>query len=377
MKRITIVFPAGLICLSLLVVASSCGGEDNPFDVKSELVTDAKRPVALAFAPDGRLFYAEEHTGNIRIIDADGELLEEPFINIDVLVYLEWALTGLALDPDFEANHYVYTFFTDPTNREGDIGRPVVMRFTDQNSRGVKPRVIVGDLPEVGPGHHFNANGSIHFGLDGFLYMTLGDYDLGFSQDLSIPQGKILRVNKEDGTAAPTNPFVGQSDVDPRTFAYGFHEAFDFAIHPQTGRIYGSDNTPVTCEELNIIEAGANYEWPDVGNFPFSNCDAGTGTKGIHFFVQEGMEPEHFLSQVVVSGLEFVSGDIYPLLGDSLLACEWKTKLMRRLVLSGPELDRVTADDVVVKDCDMDIAVSPEGIIYYSNERQILRLVPK
>ena len=88
------------------------------------------------------------------------------------------------------------------------------------------------------------------------------------------------------------------------------------------------------------------------------------------------MQPGDFLSFVVVSGLEFVSGDIYPLLGDSLLVCESQTKLMRRLVLSGANFDQVTEDDVVLNGCDMDIATSPDGIVYYSNETEIRRLVP-
>jgi len=89
------------------------------------------------------------------------------------------------------------------------------------------------------------------------------------------------------------------------------------------------------------------------------------------------MQPGDFLSFVVVSGLEFASGDVYPLLGDSLLVCESETSLMRRLVLSEANFDQVTEDDVVVEDCDMDIATSPDSIVYYSNETEIRRLVPQ
>ncbi len=63
-------------------------------------------------------------------------------------------------------------------------------------------------------------------------------------------------------------------------------------------------------------------------------------------------------------------------MGDSLLVCESETNYMRRLLLSGTDLDQVTDDDVVVKDCDMDIAISPDGIAYYSNEQEIRRLIP-
>ncbi len=210
------------------------------------------------------------------------------------------------------------------------------------------------------------------------MYLSLGDYDTPqLVQDLSAPEGKMLRVDKEDGSPAVDNPFADDPEADPRIFAYGFREAFDFAFHPETGQVYGSDNTPVNCEGLNLVVSGANFGWPDIGDFPFPDCQAGRDTTAIYLFAKEGMQPNDFLSFVVVSGLEFVSGDIYPLLGDALLACESETKLMRRLVLSGTNFDQVSEDDVILKDCDLDIAISPDGFVYYSNENEIRRLVPE
>jgi glucose/arabinose dehydrogenase len=378
-KRRLLILIFAIAFLPLLFLTTACDGGANPFGVKSELVTEADNPAALAFAPDGRLFYTEQLTGNIRVVTAEGELLEEPFAQVEVAQYIEWGLTGLAADPDFETNHYLYAFFTEPVDPNTPVARPVVVRFTDRIDRGLDPEVIIDDLAETLPAAPgFNANGKIHFGPDGFLYISLGDYDTPqLAQDLSIPVGKLLRVDKEEGSPAPQNPLIDDPKADPRIFAYGFREPFDFAFQPETGAIYGTDNTTVSCEELNLIEAGANYGWPDVGEFPYSDCQAGEGVKAIHLLSQEGMQPGDFLSFVVVSGLEFASEEVYPLLGDSLLVCESETRLLRRLVLSGPELDQVTADDVIVEDCRFDIAVSPDGIIYYSNEEEIRRLVPE
>ena len=376
--RVAVPIAAG-ISLSLLFLSAACGGgeEENPFAVKSELVTRADRPIAMAFAPDGRLFYAEHLTGNVRIVAADGELLDDPFAHVDVQLNIEWGLTGLAIDPDFETNHYVYVYFTQLVDPGPPVdARPVVMRFTERNNRGVESVVIVWDFPPSFERPGFNTNGSIHFGPDSYLYITVGDYDVGLSQDLSIPPGKILRVDKEDGSPAPDNPFVDGPEADPRIFAYGFREPFAFAFHPETGQIYGSDNTPGSCEELNLIKAGANYGWPDVGEFPWPDCFAGGQTRAIYLFAKEGMKPEDYLSPVVVNGKAFVSGDVYPLLSDSLLVCQTDDTLMRRLTLSGADLDEVIADDVVVRDCQWYIAVSPDGFIYYSNEEEIRRLVP-
>ncbi len=372
-----------IVLLLLPLLVSACGGGGNPFGVKSEFVVEADNPAAMAFAPDGRLFYVEQFTGNIRVVTTEGELLEQPFAQVEVALYLEWGLTGLAVDPDFEENDYVYAFFTETVDPDTPIGTPVVIRFTDRNNQGVDPEVIVDDLPESLPGAPgFNANGNIHFGPDGFLYVSLGDYDTpALVQDLSAPEGALLRVSKEDGSAPDDNPFADDPDADPRIFAFGFREPFDFAFQPETGQVYGSDNTPVSCEELNLIEAGLNYGWPDVGEFPFADCLA-SEVAAIHFFALEEMEPGEFLSFVEVSGLEFVSADVYPLLGDALLVCESLTDLMRRLVLTGSDFDQVAADEegvdnIVVEDCNRDIATSPDGIIYYSNETEIRRLVPQ
>ncbi len=365
----------------------ACGGSDekNPFQVKSEVVTRADRPIALAFTSDGRLFYVEHQTGNIRVVMQNGTLLPDPFTHVDVQIGLEWGVTGLAVDPEFERNHYIYVYYTQAVNPQAPmneiVARPQVTRFTEQQNKGVDAKVILGDLPVTDVAHPgLNANGSIGFGPDGFLYVSMGDYDspLFSPQNLSMAQGKLLRVNKEDGSPAPNNPFIGQTDSDPRVFAYGFREPFDFAFHPRTGKIYGTDNTPVSCEELNIVNSGANYGYPNVGPFPFADCRFGNHTHGIHFFSKAGTRPEDFLSNTFVSGLAFVSGsNKYPTIGDALLVCESEAEThdLRRLTLSGVDFDQVSADDVVVKDCKLDVTTSPDGTIFYSNETEIRRLV--
>ncbi len=379
--------PAGGAFLFLLSIGPACGGgEENPFSVESEVVATAEQPVALAFAPDGRLFFTERTSGDIRVIGSDGQLQSEPFAHLDVASHIEWGLTGLAIDPEFETNHYVYAYFTKAVDPPPKItAKPVVTRFTDKDGHGIDQAIILEDLPSTFPDRPgLTTIGSIHFGPDGFLYLTIGDYDQGkqpgrngqpVAQDLGIPLGKMLRVSKEEGAPASDNPFVGQSGVDPRIFAYGFYSPFDFAFHPQSGQIYGTDNT-ASCEELNLIKAGGNYGWPDVGDFPWPDCTAGTQIKGIHFFAKPETNPGEFLSVPAASGMEFVSEKVYPLLKDSLLVCESATKLMRRLILSAPNFDQVTNDDVVAKDCQFDVAVNPDGLVYYSNEHEIRRLVP-
>jgi len=395
------------MAFALLLLTSACGsgggGTSTPsatppptpvptpaFGLKSELVTAAADAATLAFAPDGRLFYAEQYTGDIRIVTSDGTPIPEPFAHIDTAHWLDynkldWGLTGLALDPDFATNGYVYAFYTEAVdpNPSRPTAKPKLVRFTDENNRGVEVETITQDFPETFLDHQgFQTTGSIHFGPDGFLYVTVGDYDQGhtigpngvpYAQDLSTPIGKMLRLNKEDGTAPADNPLIDEPGGDPRVFAYGFGQEYDFAFRPGTGQLYGTDNGD-SCEELNLIRPGDNYGSPPEGSFPYSDCTSDTYVNGIYFLARPGMEAGQFQSATNVSSLAFVSAVAYPPLGDSLILCEFATRLLRRLTLAAPNFDQVSADDVVAFDCNFGIAVSPDGIIYYSNDKEIRRL---
>ena len=354
-------------------------GPDIDFDLESEVVYEGDAVSAIAFAPDGRIFFAERNSGSVRIIDEDGTLREEPWVNVAPSQGFEWGLLGLALDPEFEDNGYVYLYYTEPADPDGPTVQPLLVRFTDSNNQGSDRTVIVNDLPETDPMHPFyHAGSNMAFGSDGYLYLTVGDYDVReTAQDLSVLPGKVLRLDKEDGSAAPDNPFADDVDADPRVFAYGFRKAYDLAFHPETDALYAPDNNPATCDELNIVEAGDNYGWPLTDEFRFDDCTKGQVTEPIHFFSQIGMDPLDNLSTVFPTGLAFLSGDLYPDLEEgSLLVCESTTMLLRALVLEGPDFEDVTSDEPIAGDCVFDVAVSPEGDIYYSNFTQLRRILP-
>jgi glucose/arabinose dehydrogenase len=377
--------------LGTTVIAAGCGGgddeEENPFGIKSEVVTPAANADAIAFTPDGRLFFVEHWTGAIRIVGADGQLLPDPFATLtDVAAGIGWGLTGLAIDPEFADNHFVYALYTRLTQPgPPPAGRPVLVRFTEDANKAVQQTELITDLPETDPAHPFNANGSLHAGADGHLYFTLGDYDNAKApgpsgnprpQDLGTPIGKMLRVSKADGSAPPDNPFVGDPTADPRIFALGFRGAFNFTVNSETDRLYGADSTGLTCEGVFILEAGGNYAWPNVGDFPFADCNLGRTKLLIGYLTKEGRNPGDFDSAAGATGMEFVSAEVYPTLGDGLIVCASATQELRRLVLPAPNFDQITANDVVTRDCWLDVTVSPDGFIYYSNLTEIRRLIP-
>lgn len=374
----------------LLLAASACGSidkpapEKNPFNVESELVTGAGQAESMEFAPDGRLFFVEHWTGDIRILDAEGNPLPEPFAHLDVAADFDTGLTGIALDPDFATNHFVYALYTQIV-AEGTprVGKPTIVRFTDENNRGTSRTLITDNFPEISESP-FKVNGRIHFGPDGYLYVTLGDYDRPndkgpnaqpLPQDLGSPIGKVLRLNK-DGSPAPGNPFANDPTADPRVFATGFRAAFDFTFQPSSGAMYGADSTGTSCEEINIIEAGKAYGWPEAGPWPFADCEAGKQTPAAFRLSRPDKRPEDFDSTVAVWGMEFISGDKYPTLTDSLLLCESIPHFIVKVSIPAPAGGNITASEAIVEDCWGDITTSPDGTIYYSNLNEIRRLIP-
>jgi glucose/arabinose dehydrogenase len=399
-----------LLAAFLLAVTAACGSSSTStsdssapkfaFGLSAQVVAsgaDAASVRAMEFAPDGRMFYAEQFSGDIRIVLADGTLQPTPFATLQAAnsLDLDWGLTGLALDPQFATNHFVYAFYTAPVG--DNIGKPTIVRFTDTNGTGQDQLVISSDFPQTFPNHQgYNANGEIHFGPDGFLYASVGDYDQGSADpaqgghpevvgDLSSPIGKLLRLNKADGSAAPGNPFAAQAGADPRVFAYGFREPFSFTFDPVSASIYGTDNTPDTCEELNVIAAGQSYGWPTGWTFPFADCTSGQGAQPIYNFAREGQSPGDFLSFVETQGISFLKNSTYSQLTDGLIVCESQKSVLKdasgkdvvspgallRFVFSAPTT--VASSDIIVPDCKGD-AYAHNGVVYYSDATQLLKL---
>jgi len=340
----------------------------TPFPgVDSEVaVPNADFPVAMAFAPDGRLFYAERNTGNVRLVTADGRLQKQPVLHVDVIANpaMPWGLVGLALDPAFEQNGFIYVFYTAPVDERR--AQPKLARYTVAANRASKATVLMDDLPEAKLFSEYYVGGNIRFGPDGNLYVPIGDFDsTSNAKDLTSARGKVLRLNPQDGAAAVGNPFVGQGDEDARIFAYGLLWPYDLSFRPRSGEMFLTERgVYFCCDELNLVRAGQNYGWgvtPDESVAPVYN------------FAYPGQKPDG--SKVYPTGLEFVSNEAYPALGDSLLVCEGTTHYMRRLVLNAS--NKVGSDDVILGDCQLDIAADPNGVIYYSNETEIRRLVSR
>jgi glucose/arabinose dehydrogenase len=228
-----------------------------PSGFTESLVTDGlSRPTTMEFAPDGRLFVAEQG-GDLRVIK-NGSLLPAPFVSLSVDSSGERGLLGIAFDPNFAANHYVYLYYTtasSPTHNR-------VSRFTaDGDVAAAGSEVPILDVEPLGPTNH--NGGAIHFGPDGKLYVAVGNNAINAnSQSLDNRLGKVLRINA-DGSIPTDNPFYNQaSGLNRAIYALGLRNPFTFAFQPGTGRMFINDVGENTWEEVDEGVAGANYGWP-------------------------------------------------------------------------------------------------------------------
>ena len=217
--------------------------------------TAADFATALAWAPDGRLFYAER-SGTIRSFDGTNRRV---FATVSTSTDGERGLLGLALSPTFHQDHFVYAFYS----RADDTTRQRVVRWTDHGGTGTSLTTIVDNLPAGSDCCH--KGGRLAFGRDGKLYVTLGENHVASeAQNPSDLRGKILRYNP-DGTVPADNPFGAGNPV----WAIGLRNPFGLAFSPQ-GALLVTDNGPSGdagtpgsgWDEVDMVVRGGNYQWP-------------------------------------------------------------------------------------------------------------------
>ncbi len=216
-------------------------------------------PTLMAFAPDGRLFVAQQN-GVIRILK-NGVMLSTPFIRITgVETSTDRGVLGLAFDPNFATNKYIYVYY----HRSLPSIHGVISRFVAAGDLAVPgSETVIYTLDNLVPfGVH--TGGTMNFGPDGKLYVSVGDDSRGtiVSQSLTSDLGKMLRINA-DGSMPTDNPFFAQATGKYRSiWAIGLRNPYTWTFESSTGRMLINDVGLATSEEVNIGAPGANYGWP-------------------------------------------------------------------------------------------------------------------
>jgi len=306
MKKINILkaWPALLIlCTVQFIGLPNSQGQTLPANFQRVSVTASlSNPTAMAFTPDGRVLICQQG-GQLRVVK-NGSLLSTPAITLTVNSSGERGLIGVAVDPNFATNHFIYLYYT---NTSGPHNR--VSRFTMTGDVAGSETPIL-DLPTLNAIYH--NGGGLAFGNDGKLYVAVGENQVGSnSQNLDSYLGKLLRINP-DGTVPTGNPFTGGA-ARSRVWAYGLRNPFTIAADPVSGKLFVNDVGNATWEEINdATTGGRNFGWPDKEGMCTSGCSGLTNP--IYVYSTNRDDPPPTGQGCAINGGTFFNGAIsnYP-----------------------------------------------------------------
>jgi len=322
----------------------------------------ANYPTALAFAPDGRLFFTER-SGTVRVWQGGAT---RAFASVSTVTtergggYSERGLLGIAISPTFASDRFVYAFYSDVNYTQQHV-----IRWADCGGTGTNGTVII-TLPS-GP-DCCHKGGRLAFGTDGMLYVTLGEeHTPTASQDTSDVRGKVLRY-RPDGSVPADNPFGAGNPV----WAYGFRNPFGLAIS-RTGQMAITDNgpsgdagSPSTGYDIvfnNVLRGGA-YPWAYCYGYshpkpPNSNCGSG----------RTAPDWSSETSTVVPTGATFVDSSGPAGYAGHLVFCTFGSGGF--VLTPGSPHASVSAGPAA---CRLDIIQGPDHAVYYSDTQSIHRL---
>ncbi len=224
------------------------------------VVQDLRVPWEMRFLRDGRLLITERE-GRIVLADVGSGSVTEVG-RIDAAARGEAGLMGLALDPDFPDNPTIYVSYTH-SDGEGIQNRLSSFELNGLDTSSPKlgeETILLDGIPAAS-----NHDGSrVAFGPDGYLWMTMGDAGDGDrAQRMDTLSGKVLRMTRE-GRPAPDNPFLDRPYPFSLIYTLGHRNPQGLAFHPETGTAYVTEHGPSDNDEINRLEAGGNYGWPDL-----------------------------------------------------------------------------------------------------------------
>jgi len=254
-KKIQIVAIVIAIVFSVLVLSSPTDPIPLPeptSNTKNNFVTviaeNLKKPRAIAVS-ENRIFVTEKD-GMIRVIQ-NNTLLESPLATLRTADVFDGGLLGITLHPNFSTNHLMYVFLT---YEENNTLWNKILQITESKNKLVNAETVLDKIP----GSSFTNGGFIKFGPDDKLYIGTGTVSEAshLPQDLNSLSGKILRIN-DDGTIPEDNPF----DNSP-VYSLGFRNPQGMTWD-DSGNLFVAEFGPEKNDEINLIQAGKNYGWPE------------------------------------------------------------------------------------------------------------------
>ena len=319
------------------------------------------RPWSMAFLPDGELLVTEQ-PGRLRVI-RDSALLPEPVTGLPEVFYRgQGGLLDVVVHPDFANNRMLYLSYSKPLSGDESTTAVIRGRYQDGALQNVEE---VFEAKSRGRGHY---GSRIVFDGKGHIFITIGDRQVSPSGDLETHPAQLLSDHHgvvvrllEDGSIPADNPFVAQDKALADIWSYGHRNAQGMIMNAATGDLWLTEHGPQGGDELNLVEAGANYGWPVVG-YGVNYSSGGAIHAGTH---ADGMtQPRKvWVPSIGTSGLALYTGDAFPHWRGHLLAGGLAGQEVTLLELDG---QRVVREESLVQGLGRirDVRQGPDGFVY-------------
>jgi len=340
-----------------------------------KLAEGLSHPDGLVFLPDGSGMLITERPGRLRLV-RNGVLDPAPVEGLPPLNNVGLGgLHDIVLHPDFANNRRLYIAYT--RDREPEKGTTLAIlraRFENERLNEVED-ILVTEAWESPLGTY---GGRMVFGPDGMLYISVGDRDGTTSSDVSSARpraqdldshiGKILRV-RDDGSAPPDNPFVGDPEALDEIYSYGHRNVYGIDWHPATGEMWASEFGPAGGDEINRIVAGHNYGWPMVS---LGRHYSGSLVSDQPWYREDMDMPLFFWNPPFnPENMFFYTGDKFPRLKGSLMVAGAGSRTVAQMVFRG---DFIKQGDTMLNELGVrfrDIRQGPDGYIYLLTEGRL------
>jgi uncharacterized repeat protein (TIGR01451 family) len=334
-----------------------------PGFVQTKLAGGLTKPVVVLPAPNGDIYIGEQ-VG--KILDYhNGAVLPTPVLTLNVFNVGETGLLGVALDPNFATNGYIYVSYTVPITVAGVV-KPYarLSRFTVVNgvaSTASEKVYYQGNQiqNEDGTGGNYDHPGNqVKIGPDGKLWWSVGDNvpSISNGQALSNIYGKILRFNL-DGTVPSDNPFVDVAGAVPYIYAYGLRNPWRFTFLPN-GLAMTEDTGSSYWEDLDTIQSGTNFGWP----IKEGNC----GSCG---YANPAYSYGHYPTDAATSAIAAYSGSTFPKAYDNVVFFGDYNRQDIEAVTFDPTYKTEISDTVFDSNAGTiaDLEEGPNGNLYLAN----------
>ncbi|AVX04540.1 soluble aldose sugar dehydrogenase YliI [Maritalea myrionectae] len=325
-----------------------------------EIATGLTHPWGIAVMPNGG-YLVTEREGRLRHIDAQGNLVDAPIEGVpQVFNRRQGGLLDVALAPDFEKSRVIFLTYSKPMG-SGTSSTAAARAVLSEDMRTLTQvqDIFVQQPPSPTP-MHYGSRIVLH---NGFAYITTGEHssrqEREYAQHLDKTYGKVIRVTPT-GETPTDNPFVGQANAIDSIYALGLRNLQGAALRPGTDDIWVLGHGPRGGDELNKLQAGANYGWPVVSyGETYGGRPIGSGKPRAEGFT----EPRYYWDPVIApGGFDFKTGDVLSDWNGNIIASSLNPGGIVRLALDG---DTVTGEERLLPELGRvrDIEIDKDGSI--------------